>query len=116
MQYLWLVHSQSYRFRKWNKEGNGIKTNAQLTLSVVGSGPFPGVLLITDSGAEDMNSSAFFIRINESTGERNISTCTIFSKSLISIRKRICSTSLLQEGNRYKSYFGCKCVGKRNAK
>jgi dienelactone hydrolase len=41
-------------------------------LSLVGSGPFPGVLLITGSGAEDMNSSAFFIRINESTGERNI--------------------------------------------
>jgi hypothetical protein len=52
--------------------GNGIKTNAQLPLSVVGSGPFPGVLLITGSGAEDMNSSAIFIRINESTGERNI--------------------------------------------
>lgn len=34
--------------------GNGIKTNAQLTLPVVGQGPYPGILLITGSGAEDM--------------------------------------------------------------
>ncbi len=26
--------------------GNGVKTNAQLTLPAVGKGPFPGVLLI----------------------------------------------------------------------
>lgn len=34
--------------------GNGIKTNAQLTLPVVGQGQYPGILLITGSGAEDM--------------------------------------------------------------
>lgn len=50
--------------------GNGIKTNAQLTLPILGSGPYPGVLLITGSGAEDMNSSAIFIRLNETTGEK----------------------------------------------
>jgi pimeloyl-ACP methyl ester carboxylesterase len=35
--------------------GNGIKTNAQLTIPAVGSGPFPGVLLVHGSGAIDMN-------------------------------------------------------------
>ena len=35
--------------------GNGVKTNAQLTLPVIGEGPFPGVLLIPGSGPIDMN-------------------------------------------------------------
>ena len=35
--------------------GNGIKTNAQLTIPAVGNGPFPGVLLVAGSGAIDMN-------------------------------------------------------------
>src|SRR6266581_3847794 len=35
--------------------GNGVKTNAQLTLPAVGKGPFPSVLLIPGSGAVDMN-------------------------------------------------------------
>ena len=50
--------------------GNGVKTNAQLTIPAVGNGPFPGVLLITGSGAEDMNSSAIFIRIDNATGTK----------------------------------------------
>jgi uncharacterized protein len=35
--------------------GNGIQTNAQLTIPAVGNGPFPGVLLVAGSGALDMN-------------------------------------------------------------
>jgi hypothetical protein len=35
--------------------GNGVKTNAQLTLPAEGDGPFPAVLLIPGSGAVDMN-------------------------------------------------------------
>jgi pimeloyl-ACP methyl ester carboxylesterase len=35
--------------------GNGIKTNAQLTIPAVGNGPFPGVLLVAGSGVIDMN-------------------------------------------------------------
>jgi uncharacterized protein len=35
--------------------GNGIQTNAQLTIPAVGQGPFPGVLLVHGSGAIDMN-------------------------------------------------------------
>src|SRR5215212_2324701 len=35
--------------------GNGIKTNAQLTIPAVGNGPFPGVLLVAGSGVVDMN-------------------------------------------------------------
>jgi uncharacterized protein len=50
--------------------GNKIKTNAQLTYPAIGKGPFPGVLLITGSGAEDMNETAGFIRIDNNTGDR----------------------------------------------
>jgi uncharacterized protein len=35
--------------------GNGVKTNAQLTLPAEGHGPFPAVLLIPGSGPVDMN-------------------------------------------------------------
>jgi pimeloyl-ACP methyl ester carboxylesterase len=35
--------------------GNGVKTNAQLTYAAIGKGPFPGVLLISGSGANDKN-------------------------------------------------------------
>jgi uncharacterized protein len=35
--------------------GNGIQTNAQLTIPAVGNGPFPGVLLVHGSGPTDMN-------------------------------------------------------------
>src|SRR5919108_3516370 len=35
--------------------GNGIQTNAQLTIPAVGNGPFPGVLFVAGSGAVDMN-------------------------------------------------------------
>src|SRR5438067_9857823 len=35
--------------------GNGVKTNAQLTLPAVGKGPFPGVLLIAGTGPTDKN-------------------------------------------------------------
>jgi uncharacterized protein len=35
--------------------GNGIQTNAQLTIPAVGNGPFPGVLLVHGSGPNDMN-------------------------------------------------------------
>jgi uncharacterized protein len=35
--------------------GNGIQTNAQLSIPAVGDGPFPGVLLVAGSGVVDMN-------------------------------------------------------------
>jgi alpha-beta hydrolase superfamily lysophospholipase len=53
--------------------GNGVKTNAQLTYPAVdrnGNGKYPGVLLITGSGAEDMNETAGFILIDNKTGEK----------------------------------------------
>jgi uncharacterized protein len=45
--------------------------NAQLTFPVVGQGPYPGIMLITGSGAEDMDETAGFIRINKATGEKD---------------------------------------------
>jgi pimeloyl-ACP methyl ester carboxylesterase len=35
--------------------GNGIQTDAQLTIPAVGNGPFPGILLVAGSGVVDMN-------------------------------------------------------------
>ena len=49
---------------------DNLTTNAQLTFPVVVQGPYPGILLITGSGAEDMNETAGFVRINETTGEK----------------------------------------------
>jgi uncharacterized protein len=63
--------------------GNGIKTDAQLTYPVIGgngngSGKYPGVLLITGSGAEDMNETAGFIRIDNKTGQKIYPPTPIF--------------------------------------
>jgi uncharacterized protein len=44
--------------------GNGVKTNAQLTLPAVGEGPFPGVLLVHGSGANDKNGTLGFVHKN----------------------------------------------------
>src|SRR5438445_13031650 len=44
--------------------GNGVKTNAQLTLPATGKGPFPGVLLIHGSGANDKNGTLGFVHNN----------------------------------------------------
>lgn len=49
---------------------NGLQTKAQLTLPVVGNGPYPGVLLILGSGAEDMNETAGYVYLNKTTGEK----------------------------------------------
>jgi uncharacterized protein len=44
--------------------GNGVKTHAQLTLPAIGKGPFPGVLLIHGSGANDKNGTLGFVHKN----------------------------------------------------
>jgi uncharacterized protein len=44
--------------------GNGVKTNAQLTLPAIGKGPFPGVLLVHGSGAKDKNGTLGFVKKN----------------------------------------------------
>ena len=48
--------------------GNGVKTNAQLTLPTIGNGPFPGVLHIAGSGAQDNNEKLGFASIDNETG------------------------------------------------
>ena len=48
--------------------GNGVKTHAQLTLPAIGEGPFPAVLLVPGSGAQDMNETLDFVRIDNETG------------------------------------------------
>ena len=46
--------------------GTGLKTNAQLTYPAVGKGPFPGVLLISGSGAQDKNGTIGYVHENGS--------------------------------------------------
>ena len=62
--------------------GNGIQTNAQLTIPAVGNGPFPGVLLVPGSGAVDMNEtlspdSKPFWQIAQYLSERGFAVHTI---------------------------------------
>jgi predicted acyl esterase len=50
--------------------GDGVKTNAQLTIPAIGNGPFPGVLLVHGSGAMDMNATLGIVRIDNETGTK----------------------------------------------
>ena len=50
--------------------GDGVKTNAQLTIPAVGNGPFPGVLLVAGSGIIDMNETLGIVRIDNETGTK----------------------------------------------
>ena len=58
--------------------GNGLETNAQLTIPAVGKGPFPGVLLIHGSGPVDMNETLGFVRIDNETGTKIYPSATPF--------------------------------------
>jgi uncharacterized protein len=69
------VYAQSYlqtiKYRNLVIDlGNGLKTNAQLTIPAVGEGPFPSVLLVHGSGAVDMNETLGHIRIDNQTGSK----------------------------------------------
>ena len=60
------VNAQSYvqtiKYRNLIVDlGNGLKTNAQLTIPAIGKGPFPGVLLISGSGANDKNETLGYV-------------------------------------------------------
>jgi pimeloyl-ACP methyl ester carboxylesterase len=48
--------------------GNGLKTNAELTIPAIGKGPFPGVLLIHGSGANDLNETGGLVLVDNKTG------------------------------------------------
>jgi uncharacterized protein len=58
--------------------GNGVNTNAQLTIPAIGNASFPGVLLITGSGAEDMNETGGYIRIDNATGSKIYPSTPLF--------------------------------------
>ena len=64
--------------------GNGVKTNAQLTLPAVGKGPFPAVLLVHGSGRTDMNETLPMLFLSVKTKLLNF----LFRKQLAKVEKR----------------------------
>ena len=78
--------------------GNGVKTNAQLTIPVIGEGPFPGVLLIPGSGPTDMNytevaNAKLFWQIAEYLSERGFAVLR-YDKRGIGDNRTIVNNSL----------------------
>ena len=62
---------QTVKYRNLTLDlGNGVTTNAQLSYPAIGKGPFPGVLLIHGSGANDMNETGGLILIDNKTGSK----------------------------------------------
>ena len=60
---------QTVKYRNLTLDlGNGVTTNAQLSYPAIGKGPFPGVLLIHGSGANDMNETGGLILFDKKTG------------------------------------------------
>ena len=81
--------------------GDGVKTNAQLTFPAVGKGPFPGVLLVHGTGAQDKNETLGFIRIDNETGTKIYPPARPFFEiaEYLSDRGFVC-TSIRQKRNR----------------
>ncbi|MGB7956294.1 MAG: hypothetical protein WCF23_20160 [Candidatus Nitrosopolaris sp.] len=51
------IYPQTIKYRNLVIDlGNGVKTNAQLTIYAVGKGPFPAVLLVHGSGRRNISS------------------------------------------------------------
>src|SRR5215475_9576205 len=62
---------QTIKYKNFVVElGNGVKTNAQLTIPAIGKGPFPGVLLVPGAGPADMNYGGMFSQIAQYLSER----------------------------------------------
>src|SRR6185503_1441978 len=62
---------QTVKYRNLTLDlGNGVTTNAQLSYPAIGKGPFPGVLLIHGSGANDMNETGGLILIDNKTDSK----------------------------------------------
>ena len=96
--------------------GDGLKTDAQLTLPVVGDGPFPGILLIQGSGPIDMNEylppavtgssepSRPFLQIAEYLSSRGIAVLR-FNKRGVGLNGTILDASIVNNATHenYKS-------------
>ena len=50
--------------------GNGVKTNANLTIPTIGKGPFPAAVLVPGAGPADMNYGGMFSQISQYLSER----------------------------------------------
>jgi alpha-beta hydrolase superfamily lysophospholipase len=94
--------------------GEGLNTDAQLTLPKVGEGPFPGVLLIQGSGATDMNEylppivtgssepSRPFLQIAEYLSSRGIAVLR-FNKRGVGLNGTILDVDVVNNAT-YKNY------------
>ena len=96
--------------------GEGLETEAQLTLPSVGVGPFPGVLLIQGSGTIDMNEylppevtgsgepSRPFLQIAEYLSSRGIAVLR-FNKRGVGLNGTILNASVVSNAT-YQNYKG----------
>lgn len=96
--------------------GEGLETEAQLTLPITGVGPFPGVLLIQGSGPIDMNEylppevtgsdepSRPFLQIAEYLSSRGIAVLR-FNKRGIGLNGTILDASVVSNAT-YQNYKG----------
>ena len=94
--------------------GDGLKTEAQLTLPIVGEGPFPGILLIQGSGATDMNEylppavtgssepSRPFLQIAEYLSSRGLAVLR-FNKRGVGLNGTILDASIVNNAT-YQNY------------
>ena len=64
-----------------------MKTNAQLSFPVIGKGPFPGILIISGSGAQDKNGTVGSVHKNDP-----IALTPYLQDDSISLKKGLCST------------------------
>jgi hypothetical protein len=96
--------------------GEGLETDAQLTLPIVGQGPFPGVLLIQGSGTIDMNEylppevtgsdepSRPFLQIAEYLSSRGFAVLR-FNKRGVGLNGTILDASVVSNAT-YQNYKG----------
>ena len=96
--------------------GDGLKTEAQLTLPITGAGPFPGVLLIQGSGPIDMNEylppavtgsdepSRPFLQIAEYLSSRGFAVLR-FNKRGVGLNDTILNASVVSNAT-YQNYKG----------
>ena len=84
--------------------GDGVTTKAQLSYPAIGKGPFPGVLLIKGSGANDKNETGGLILIDNKTSSKTYPIKQTFFQISEYLAERGFAVLKYDEGNYFKLY------------